>query len=53
MHKRAQGGGAAAPFLMTVGGNESLGEFKIGSMESLVEMVQIENSLPNYVNFTL
>ena len=30
------------------------GEFKIGgSMESLVEMVQIENSLGNYVNFTL
>ena len=30
------------------------GEFKIGrSMESLVEIVQIENSLRNYVNFTL
>ena len=30
------------------------GEFKIGgSMESVVEMVQIENSLQNYVNFTL
>ena len=30
-----------------------LGEFTIGgSMESLMEMVQIENSLQNYVNFT-
>ena len=30
------------------------GEFTIGgSMESLVEMVQIENSLRNYVNVTL
>ena len=30
------------------------GESKIGgSMESLVEMIQIENSLRNYVNFTL
>ena len=30
------------------------GEFKIGgSMESLLEMVQIEKSLQNYVNFTL
>ena len=29
------------------------GEFEIGgSMESLVEMIQIENSLRNYVNFT-
>ena len=38
-------------FLMTVGGNEPLGEFKTGgSMEPLVEMVQIENSLQNYVN---
>ena len=36
------------------GENEPLGEFKIGgSMESLVEMVQTENSLRNHVNFTL
>ena len=42
------------PFLMTVGGNELFKEFKIGgSMESLVAMVQIENPLRNYVNFTL
>ena len=35
-------------------GKEPFGEFKIGgSMESLVEMVQIERSLQNYVNFTL
>ena len=56
MHKRAQrsrAGGRPFPFLMT-GENEPLGEFKIGgSMESLVEMVQTENSLRNHVNFTL
>ena len=54
----ANGGGQEGrppiPLLMTVGGNEPLGESKIGgSMESLVEMIQIENSLRNYVNFTL
>ena len=48
------GPGARPSFLMTVAGKEPLGEFKIGgSMESLVEMVQIEKSLRNYVNFTL
>ena len=54
---RKGGGRAEGPppsFLMTVGGNEPLEEFKIGgSMKYLVEMVQIENSLRNYVNFTL
>ena len=63
MHKRAQRGPGGVgglrplpPFLMTVGGNEPLGEFGIGgSMESLMKMValQIENSFRNYVNFTL
>ena len=54
MHKRAQrGGGAGAavpppPFLMTLEMSHSR-----ELMESLVEMVQIENSLQNYVNFTL
>ena len=52
MHKRVQGG--VPPFLMTVEGNEPLGEFKIGdSMGFLVEMVQIQISFLNYVNFTL
>ena len=38
---------------MTVGENEpGGGVIIVGSMESLVEMVQIENSLQNYVNFT-
>ena len=42
------------PPFKTVGENEPLGEFEIGgSMESLVEMVQIDNSLQNYVNFPL
>ena len=49
-----KGGGGVAPILMKVGGKEPLGGFKIGgSMESLVEMVQIEDSLRNYVNSTL
>ena len=42
------------PFFDDSRGNEPLGGIKIGgSMESLVEMVQSENSLQNYVNFTL
>ena len=58
MHKRAQRGVGwlrpLPPFLMTVGGMSHSGEITIGgSMEYLVEMVQIENSLRNYVNFTL
>ena len=58
MHKRAQrwgGGGGQGllcppppPFLMTLEMSHSR-----ELMESLVEMVQIENSLQNYVNFTL
>ena len=57
MHKHAQKGRAVPPIFDDSRGNEPLtysGEFKIGgSMESLVEIVQIENSLQNYVNFTL
>ena len=52
---KGEGAGPRPPFLMTVGGKEPLGEFKVGgSMESLVEMVQIEKSLQNVcVNFTV
>ena len=43
-----------SPFLMTVGEMSHSEEFAIaGSMESLVEMIQIENSLQNYVNCPL
>ena len=50
--------GAAAPpiFWWQSGEMSRSGEFTIGhggSMESLVEMVQIENLLQSYVNFTL
>ena len=39
---------------MTVGEMSHAGELKIGgTMEPLVEMVQIENSLQNYRKFTL
>ena len=49
----ATGAGAPAP-IFDDGGKEPLGEFKIGgSVESLVEMVQIEKSFRSYVNFTL
>ena len=52
--KPAQRGRGRAPFLWQSGEMGHSGIFKIGgSMESLVKMVQIENSLRNYVNFTL
>ena len=52
MHKHAQRG--APPIFDDSRRNwTTRGEFEIGgSMEFLVEMVQIENSLRNYVNFT-
>ena len=64
MHKRYAKGegvrsGAAAPppiFCWQSGEMSHLGEFTNGngvSMESPVEMVQIENLLQSYVNFTL
>ena len=55
MHKHAQRCGKAPPHFDDSWGEMSHSrEFKIsGSMESLVEKVQIENSLRNYVNFTL
>ena len=58
--RRGCGVGAAAPppiFRWQSGEMSHSGEFTIighgGSMESLVEMVQIENLLQSYVNFTL
>ena len=54
MRKGGGGGGWHPIFLWQSGETSHSGEFKIGgSMESLVEMVQIENSLRNNVNFTL
>ena len=54
MYKHAQRGRGLPPIFYNSPEMTHSGEFKIGgSMESLVEMVQIENSLQNYVNFTL